>query len=120
MLCSAPSSVTVKSFALSPSTALPLLSFTLTVSTTNLLLVEKVGGLAPAAGAFSPIFWASEGGAEASTNKRRAIVARIMLLKPHYESCRQAAHGIGCRWKTELGAAERGVPTREGVVVDGV
>src|ERR1700729_2972940 len=120
MLCSAPSSVTVKSFALNPSTALPLLSFTFTVSITNWLLVEKVAGLAPAAGAFSPIFWALEGGAAASANKRRAIVARIMLLKPHYKTRRQAAHGIGCRRKTELRAAERGVPTRKRDVVDGV
>jgi hypothetical protein len=38
MVCATPSSVTVKSLAVSPSTGLPFLSFTETVSTTSCVL----------------------------------------------------------------------------------
>src|ERR1700733_146841 len=119
MACSAPSSVTVKSFAVSPSTGLPLLSFTFTVSTTNWLLVEKVEGVSAPAGAFSPIFWASNGRAAARIIKRMVSGARI-ILEPQYESCCQTAHGIGGHGKAKLRAAERGDPARVGDVVDGV
>src|SRR5580692_990702 len=119
MLCSAPSSVTVKSFAVRPSTGLPLLSFTFTVSTTNWLLVENVDGPAPA-GAFWPICWASKGRAPPRTNKSRTNMARGISLEPHYEPYRHTAHRIGCCRKTELRAAKRGVPTRERDVVDRV
>ena len=40
IVCGTPSSVTVKSLAVSPSTGLPLLSFTVTVSTTSWVLAE--------------------------------------------------------------------------------
>src|SRR3984957_6238606 len=119
MDCSAPSSVTVKSFAVSPTTGLPLLSFTFTVSTTNWLLVENVAGVSATGGAFWPIFWASEGRAVART-KKKAAVGRIITLKPQYESCCQASHGIGRQWKTELRATEGSVPAGEGDVVERV
>src|SRR5271156_5370507 len=111
MVCSAPSSVTVKSFAVSPSTTLPLLSFTFTVSITNWLLVENVDGVFPTAGAFWPICWAS-----AARMIKKKMGARS-ILKPHYKPRGQTSHVVGRGWKTELCVAERGVPTREGYVV---
>src|ERR1700722_3254862 len=114
MVCSAPSSVTVKSFAVNPSTTLPLLSFTFTASTTNWLLVENVDGFVPPAGAFWPICWGS-----AARIIRKKIAARS-ILKPHYKPRGQASHVVGRGWKTKLRIAERGVPTREGYVVERV
>src|SRR5277367_5016206 len=119
MACSAPSSVTVKSFAVSPATGWPLLSFTFTVSIANWLLVENVAGVSPPGGAFWPIFWASESKAVARTNKR-AAVGRIVWLKPQYESCCQTSHGTGRQRKAELRAAEGSVPAGEGDVVERV
>src|SRR5580658_7479117 len=116
MLCSAPSSVTVKSFAVRPSTGLPFLSFTFTVSTTSWLLMEKLAGL-PLAGAFWPICWVR---AETARNKRKTSVLRSIFLVPHDESDGHTAHGIGRGRKAELRTAERGVPTGEGDMVDGV
>src|ERR1700722_3881025 len=119
MACSAPSSVTVKSFAVRPSTGLPLLSFTFTVSITNWLLVEKVAGVSPAGEVFWPTCWASNGRAEATTIRRKASVARI-ILEPQHKSRGQTAHGIGRQRQTELRAAKRSVPAGEGDVVDGI
>src|ERR1700722_3801201 len=118
MVCSAPSSVTVKSFAVNPSTTLSLLSFTFTASTTNWLLVENVDGLAPPAGAFWPICCARR----PSATRKRAATARCILTssESHDKSRGQTSHVVGRGWKTELRIAERGVPDRKGWVVGGV
>src|ERR1700689_1654068 len=114
MVCSGPSSVAVKSFGVSPSTTLPLLSFTFTVSITNWLLVENVDGLVPPVGVFWPICWGS-----AARTIRKKIAARS-ILKPHYKPRGQTSHVVGRGRKTKLRIAERGVPTREGYVVERV
>ena len=45
IVCGSPSSVTVKSFAVSPSIGLPSLSLTVTVSTINRVPLRKTGGV---------------------------------------------------------------------------
>src|ERR1700733_2701638 len=115
MVCSAPSSVTMKSFAVSPSRGLPLLSFTFTVSTTNWLLVEKLAVVSPRAGVFWPICCA-----QVNCTAKKRIMVRRLILKSHDKSYYQTSHRIGRtrRGKAELRVAKGGVPTGVGNVVE--
>src|SRR6266404_5329740 len=105
MVCGAPSSVTVKSFAVRPSTGLPFLSLTVTVSTTNCVLDWNVAGL----------FWPPA----ASVNARNVMRAWRML-EPYPQTGLDVSHGVRRTGQAELRAGDVGVPTGIRYVVEGV
>src|SRR6202453_3795846 len=85
IVCGTPSSVSVKSFAVSPSIVFPFLSLTTTVSMTICDRTDRVGVSLLPGTAFCPICWAS---ALSVANRRIVIRDRILQHLKRIVVCR--------------------------------
>src|SRR5580693_3195723 len=111
MVCATPSSVMMKSFAVSPSMGLPLLSLTETVSTTS-CVVEVNLASEDAAGCCAKRLSKSSRTAQNDVNLR--------ILEPHPEGRLKGSHRIRRRRQPELRITEAGIPAGESDMVERV
>src|SRR6266567_3313803 len=104
MVCGTPSSVITKSLAVRPSMGFPFLSFAITVSTTNWVLVRKMTVPSDAGGCC----WPSR-----SPQTRAHVVIRRIILEPHPHAYLHASHWIRLYGQAELPARHCGIPVLE-------
>src|ERR1700733_6815334 len=108
IVCGTPSSVIVKSFAVSPSIFFPFLSLTTTVSMTICDRTDRVVTLVLPGVAFCPICWASA----LSVASRRNVSRDRILSKPQANRGLQAAHCVSARRYSEQRAIQGRIRTR--------
>ena len=116
MVWGMPFSVMAKSFAVSPSMGLPLLSFTVTCCTTRRVSERKTVRLLCCRGRWRPAARRSAEGRD-TEDEREGIGA---WLEPHSQRCLESAHRARRIGQAELRAGDDGVPTGEDGMIESV